>query len=74
MAVPKFYEFILPMLKHLSDGQEKNIQTLTELIAKELTLSDEDRKKRVPSGTQTLLSNRASWALSYLKKAGLIAT
>ena len=35
-------------------------------------LSDEDRSVLLPSGKQRMADNRANWALTYLKKAGLV--
>jgi restriction system protein len=34
-------------------------------------LSEEDRNALLPSGKQTILSNRVHWARTYLDKAGL---
>jgi restriction system protein len=35
-------------------------------------LSDEERRKLLPSGQQALFDNRVGWARTYQKKAGLI--
>jgi restriction system protein len=40
--------------------------------SKALRLTSEDRARLLPSGGQTVLSNRLNWARSYLMKAGLI--
>jgi len=36
-------------------------------------ISQEDMALRIPSGQQGLVGNRAGWAMTYLKKAGLLA-
>lgn len=74
MPVPKFYEFLLPVLKILSDGQERSIHEIYDLAAEQLEVANEARKILVPSGVQTVHNNRVSWARTYLKKAGLVST
>lgn len=41
-------------------------------IADQLNITEEDRKVRVPSGVQTRLYNRITWATTYLSKSKLI--
>lgn len=71
MAIPRFYEYFLPILKILGDGQEHSIHTISEQIARAAGLTEEELATRVPSGVQTVHFNRISWAGTYLKKAGL---
>ena len=63
---------MLPILKELNDGREKNIPTLKALLVKEFDLSEKQLKELLPSGTQPIFDNRVGWARTYLKKAGLI--
>ena len=72
MSVPKFHEFLLPLLKQLKDDKEHLVSELKKNLITNLKLSPEDLRKRVPSGVQTLFYNRFYWAKTYLKKAGLI--
>ena len=41
-------------------------------LADEFDLSEEERKEMLPSGTQRLFNNRVAWALTYIRKAGLV--
>ena len=61
----------LPVLLRVG---EKNwtVKELTVQIGKDLKLSPDDLALSVPSGT-SLITDRVSWAKTYLKKAGLIA-
>ena len=72
--VPKYNEFMLPVLKRLASHQkEESLSELMSFVIDELKISEEDQNKIVPSGrSQTYLYNRLSWALTYLRKAGLI--
>lgn len=72
MAVPGYQDFMYPFLKQLEDGKEYTLQNLYVLLANHFNLSDEDIAEKLPSGKQTLLTNRIGWARTYLNKAGLI--
>jgi len=63
---------MLPLLKRLADGEEHKFSNLVDELGTELALTDEDLSKRLPSGTQTIFTNRVGWARTYLKKAGLL--
>ncbi len=71
MAFPDFQSLMLPVLKYSADGGEHTTAEVVELCAKEFQLSDQDRKEVLASG-QTRLYNRVAWAITYLKKAGLL--
>jgi restriction system protein len=70
--IPKFDEIMLPLLKLLSDGKERSIRECIDELAKEFKLTDEERRKLLPSGTDRIFDNRVGWARTYLHKAGLI--
>ena len=72
MAVPKFYEFMKPMLVVLQDGSIRSLKDIRVILAKQLKLTDEDLSEMLPSGLQTVFSNRVQWAGTYLTKAGLL--
>lgn len=71
MAIPDYQFLMLPVLLASSAG-EVRIGTIVEKLAAQLGLSPEDRNELLPSGKQTIFSNRVQWAKSYLNKAGLI--
>jgi restriction system protein len=63
---------MLPFLETLQDGKERIMRELTEALAVRFGLTDEERQELLPSGQQTLFSNRVAWAKSHMKNAGLI--
>ena len=68
----KYDDLIDPTLRILSDGQEQTSKAINERLSEKLQLTDEQTSALLPSGKQTVFSNRAGWARTYLKKAGLI--
>lgn len=71
MAVPDYQSFMLPVLRLAAKG-EISVRESIQRIAKEFSLSDEDRSELLPSGKQTKLANRVHWAKTYLVQAGLL--
>lgn len=72
MAVPNYQEFMLPTLEVIVDGQEHKNSDVVQAVARILNLTDEDMQEMLPSGNQQTYYNRAGWARTYLKKAGLL--
>lgn len=72
MAIPDYQTVMLPLLRFLYDGEEHSIGPLLDSLAEDFNLSMEERQQLLGSGQQTVLQNRAGWARTYLKKAGLI--
>jgi len=72
MAVPGFQELTLPILRELGDGRERTTRETRERVAAALSLSPEDLNEILPSGRQTRFANRAAWAHTYLRQAGLL--
>jgi restriction system protein len=70
--IPGYQDFMLPLLKAVSDGTQHSIRDVTEQLADQVGLSQEERQQVLPSGQQTVVANRVGWAKAYLKKAGLI--
>jgi restriction system protein len=62
---------MLPVLVASSKG-EVRIGTVVDELAEQLRLSPEERSELLPSGKQTIFSNRVHWAKSYLSKAHLV--
>lgn len=63
---------MLPLLKFLSDGQERQLKEAVQALALEFKLTQAELSELLPSGSQPIFLNRVGWAKSYLKKAGLI--
>lgn len=74
MAIPDYQTVMLPLLRFLRDEKEHNIGEVVDSLAAEFNLSAEERQQLLGSGQQTVIRNRAGWARTYLKKAGLIAS
>lgn len=72
MAVPKFYEFFPCIMKILSNGEIISVKQIRTLVFDTMHLTEEDRSALLPSGTQKTADNRVNWALTYLRKAGLV--
>jgi restriction system protein len=73
MTVPDYQSLMLPVLAASSNG-EVRIGDVVNQLADDLKLSPEERGELLPSGRQTLFSNRVHWAKTYLNKAHLIET
>lgn len=72
MAVPKFFEFFPYILQVLSNGEVAHVKQIRTQVFECMQLSDDDRAVLLPSGRQRVADNRVNWALTYLKKAGLV--
>lgn len=74
MTVPSYQDFMFPIIKLLSDGKIWQKRTIFNEIAKAMHLTAEQMEYTLPSQTQPTYINRIGWALTYLKKAGLICS
>jgi restriction system protein len=70
--IPDYQSLMLPILKLVSDGKEHKYRDLTEKLAAEFEVTDDERKELLASGNQAIFDNRVGWAKTYLKKAGLL--
>jgi len=74
MAIPDYQTCMLPLLRHLADGQEHSLRDAEEALAAHFRLSAAERAELLPSGQQGVFKNRIGWARTYLKKAALLAS
>jgi len=72
MAIPPYQAFFEPVLRIASDGKEHTAGEVIEFVAKEMRLSEQDRKTLLPSGKQRVIDNRVAWSITYLAKALLL--
>lgn len=72
MAVPKFFSFFPVVLRILNTGETLSVKDIRGQAFDFMCLSEEDRSVLLPSGKQRTADNRVNWALTYLKKAGLV--
>jgi restriction system protein len=71
VAIPDYQTLMLPVLRMSAKG-EIRVSDVVEAISTEFALTDEERSALLPSGKQTIISNRVHWAKNYLKQAGLV--
>ena len=71
VAIPDYQSLMLPVLESCSKG-EVRIGSVVDELANKLGLSTQERSELLPSGQQTVFSNRVHWAKSYLNKAELV--
>ena len=72
MAVPDFQSLMLPSLRALSGGAETPLADVRARVAANENISAEDLREMLPSGRQTVFTNRVSWAVIYMTQAGLL--
>lgn len=70
--IPNYQECMLPLLQLLNDNQIHTSKECVAELSTVLNLTEEEKSELLPSGKQTIISNRISWARFYLEKAGLI--
>jgi restriction system protein len=72
MSILDYETLMLPLLESVADGREYLLRDLVSQLADRFGLSNDERQQLLPSGQQTIIQNRVSWALKYLKKSGLM--
>lgn len=72
MPIPDYESIMLPILKFLGDKREHSLDEVIGYICKTSDLSDEEKKRMLPSGYEPVFRNRIRWARWYLEKAGLL--
>jgi restriction system protein len=72
MSIPDYETLMLPLLRRLATG-EQHVRQLSQSLAEEFDLTDEERGALIPSGRGvTVIHSRTGWAKTYLKAAGLV--
>lgn len=71
MPVPDYQTLMLPVLRAFAEGATRVSDVLPRLRA-EFHITEAEAEELLPSGTMTVLANRAHWARTYLSKAGLL--
>jgi restriction system protein len=74
MPIPDYQTAMLPLLKYASDGKERTLREYVDALADTFGLTEAERTELLPSGSQAVLTNRASWARTYLTKARLLTS
>ena len=61
-----------PLMDVISDGKEHAVRETLDRLGDHFELTDEERKRLLPSGRQEVFTNRVAWAKTHLRMAGLI--
>ncbi|OGS75322.1 MAG: restriction endonuclease [Gallionellales bacterium GWA2_60_142] len=72
MSIPDFQSLMRPLLALHEDGSEHINRDLVNALAKQFSLTDEERREMLPSGRAKMFDNRIGWAKTYIVNAGLI--
>jgi restriction system protein len=73
VTIPTYEQLLTPLLE-LATHQGIVRRTVKHDMADYAGLIEEERESRIPSGRSTYIGNRTGWAMTYLKKVGLIET
>ena len=72
MPVPDFQSLMLPILKALSENEESSNAEIRNRVMTSEGLTESDTEEMLPSGKQSIFTNRVAWALSHMRRAGLV--
>jgi len=72
MAIPDYQSLMSPVLSLMVDKQTRSAKEVVAAISVHLHWTDKDMEELLPSGSQTVAHSRINWAITYLKKAGLL--
>ena len=72
MAMPKFHQFMRPVLEALNSGDTLTRPELTAAMVEAFGLTEEEQAERLKSG-QPRIYNRMFWAITELEKANLLS-
>ena len=73
MAVPRLDELHRPVLEIANSSSRRlTRKEFVERLTDVFSLTDADLQEMLPSGGQTRIENRTNWAITDLKKAGLM--
>ena len=72
MTIPTYEQLMLPMMKICNDGNLQDMKGLVTKLSDHFKMTEEERLRRLPSGSMTYIYNRVGWAKSHLIKATLL--
>jgi restriction system protein len=72
MAIPDYQSLMNPVLSLMADNKTRSVKEVVEALAVLFNWTAEDLDELIPSGVQSVAQSRVGWAITYLKKAGLI--
>ena len=71
MPIPDYQSTMSPLLKLASDKKEHSYSEAVAYISNLFSLTEDEKRQKLPSGYNVIIDNRVRWAGTYLKKAGL---
>ena len=75
MSVPTQSELHRPIMEAISEANRRMTRKeISDVLTAQFKLTKDDLAEMVPSNGQTRFDNRVNWALSYLKRAGLLGS
>ena len=72
MSIPKYDEIYNEILNAVADGESHGIEVIRTSVAKQKSVTNEERSILLERGTKPVFDDRVGWARTYLKAAGLI--
>lgn len=72
MAIPKYDELTLPILRILMDNEVHTNSELLNRLVLDFKLTEEESNLKIPNRSKTYIYDRFHWAKTYLRKAKLI--
>ena len=72
MPIPTFQSILFPFLDFASDKKQHSLKECIEYLTHYFNLTEDEQKRLLPSGKQTIFFNRVGWSRTHLKKAGLL--
>lgn len=72
MPIPDYQTIMKPLLAFSGDKKEHSLHEAIERLSEEFRLTKDELRQKTAIGQQNLFGNRVGWALTCLKKAGLL--
>ena len=72
MPIPHFESLMLPILKAMSGGAETPVSEIRKRVVDTEGLTQKDLQEMLPSRRHPVFTNRVAWAVTHMKRAGLV--
>lgn len=72
MTSPAYTEPMLPLLAIACERGAARVRDHLDRLTEKFGLDEAERSELLPSEQQTILANRAHWAVTYMVKADLL--
>lgn len=60
--IPDYQSIMLPLLRFVSDSKEHKMRDVTDALALQFGLTEEEKRELLPSGAAPVFYNRTAWA------------